>query len=284
MMTRRDCMMTGAAMAARAFAFGQDRSNVKRYVRYVYQGKTAFGILDGEQIQEIDGDLFGRRAGSGRSRKLSEVKLRYPIEPSKVLAVGLNYRSHVGGSPVPKKPEIFYKPITALQDPGGPIVIPPGSKDLHYEGEFVIVMGKQARRVSEADAPGYILGYTCGNDVSERNWQNGTIDKQPDLQWWRAKGSDTFAPLGPCIAIGLDYNKSRIQLRLNGEVKQDQVISDLIFGPPGIVSFISQYVTLEPGDVIYTGTPGQTSAMKAGDKVEVEIDGIGVLENPVVAA
>jgi 2-keto-4-pentenoate hydratase/2-oxohepta-3-ene-1,7-dioic acid hydratase in catechol pathway len=279
--TRRSLLAT---LTAGAVALGQTRPSVKRYVRYQYQGKTSFGLLAGDQIREIDGDLFGRRAENGTERKLSEVSLRYPIEPSKVLAVGLNYKSHVGNSPLPRNPEIFYKPITALQDPGGPIVIPPGSKDLHYEAEFVIVMGKRASKVSEADAPGYILGYTCGNDVSERNWQNGTIDKQPDLQWWRAKGSDTFAPLGPCIAIGLDYAKSRIKLRLNGEVKQDQVVSDLIFGPAAIVSFISRYVTLEPGDVIYTGTPGQTSAMKAGDEVEVEIDGIGVLRNHVTAS
>jgi 2-keto-4-pentenoate hydratase/2-oxohepta-3-ene-1,7-dioic acid hydratase in catechol pathway len=282
MMTTRRSLL--ATLAAGAISLGQTRQGVKRYVRYEYQGKTTFGLLDGDQIREIDGDLFGRRAENGTERKLSEVKLRYPIEPSKVLAVGLNYKSHVGNSPLPRNPEIFYKPITSLQDPGGPIVIPPGSKDLHYEAEFVIVMGKRAVKVPEADAPGYILGYTCGNDISERNWQNGTIDKQPDLQWWRAKGSDTFGPLGPCIAIGLEYAKSRVKLRLNGEVKQDQVVSDLIFGPPAIVSFVSRYVTLEPGDVIYTGTPGQTSAMKAGDEVEVEIDGIGVLRNHVTAS
>jgi len=272
-----------AGLAAGAVSFGQSGSKVTRYVRYEHQGRTAFGVLDGENIREIDGDLFGSRKENGETAKLSAVKLRYPIEPAKVLAVGLNYKSHVGNSPIPTNPEIFYKPITALQDPGGPIVIPPDSKDLHYEAEFVIVMGKRARKVTVAEAPGFILGYTCGNDVSERNWQNGSIDKKPDLQWWRGKGADTFAPLGPCIAVGLDYGKSRIKLRLNGEVRQDQVVSDLIFGPPEIVSFISRYVTLEAGDVIYTGTPGKTAAMKAGDVVEVEIDGIGVLKNPVVA-
>ena len=143
-------------------------------------------------------------------------------------------------------------------------------------------MSKKARNVSEEDAPGYILGYTCGNDVSDRNWQNGTKGDKKDTQWWRAKGSDTFAPLGPAIAVGLDYDKSWIQLRLNGKVMQKQRVNDLIFGPAAIVSFVSRYITLSPGDVIYTGTPGSTSPMKAGDIVEVEIDGIGILQNPVV--
>ncbi len=278
--TRRSLL---AAFAANTFALAQTRAAVKRYVRFEQQGKTRFGRLEGDEIREISGDLFGAHLETGQSVNLADVKLRYPVDPPKVLAVGLNYKSHIGDNPVPTNPEIFYKPASALQDPGGPIVIPPGSKDLHYEAEFVIVMGKRARKVSAGEAPGCILGYTCGNDVSDRNWQNGTVDKKPDLQWWRAKGSDTFAPLGPCIAVGLDYSKSRIRLRLNGEVKQDQLVSDLLFGPPEIVSFVSRYVTLEPGDVIYTGTPGRTSAMKPGDTVEVEIDGIGVLRNPVVA-
>jgi 2-keto-4-pentenoate hydratase/2-oxohepta-3-ene-1,7-dioic acid hydratase in catechol pathway len=154
-------------------------------------------------------------------------------------------------------------------------VTPSGAKNVHYEGELVIVIGKTARRVSSERAADYIFGYTCGNDVSERDWQRG------DLQWWRAKGSDTFAPLGPSIVVGLDYKKSRLQTRVNNEVKQQQVLSDLIFDASAIVSFTSQYVTLEPGDVIYTGTPGATTAMKPGDVVEVEIDGIGVLRNKV---
>lgn len=273
-----------AGLAAGALGMAQSASEVKRYVRYESNGRMSFGRLEGDYIREIRGDLLGSRSESGTTVKLSDVRLLYPIQPSKILAVGLNYKSHIGDRPVPARPEIFYKPITALQHPGGPIEIPPGSKDLHYEAEFVIVIGKRAKRVSVEDAPAHILGYTCGNDVSDRNWQLGTVDNTPDLQWWRGKGCDTFAPLGPCIAVGLEYNKSRIRLRHNGEIKQDQVVSDLLFGPPKIVSYISTYVTLEAGDVIYTGTPGQTSAMKAGDKVEVDIDGIGVLRNHVVAS
>jgi 2-keto-4-pentenoate hydratase/2-oxohepta-3-ene-1,7-dioic acid hydratase in catechol pathway len=144
-------------------------------------------------------------------------------------------------------------------------------------------MGKEARRVPQDAAMDYILGYTCGNDISERNWQNGSLDgpENKDLQWWRAKGADTFSPLGPSIAVGLEFEKSMIRTRLNGEVKQEQSLSDLIAKPAEAVSFISHYVTLLPGDLIYTGTPGRTSAMKPGDVVEIEIDGIGILRNTV---
>ena len=257
-------------------------SSVTHYVRYEQVGAVSYGILDGKSIQPIAGDLFGAREPDGDKVALDDVTLLYPCEPPKVLAVGLNYKSHLGDREPPANPEIFYKPPTALQHPGGNIVIPPGAKDVHYEAEFVIVMSKTAHNVSVEDAPDHILGYTCGNDVSDRNWQNGTKGDKKDVQWWRAKGSDTFAPMGPSIAVGLDYSKSWTQLRLNGKVMQKQLVSDLLFGPPEVVSFVSRYLTLVPGDVIYTGTPGSTSPMKAGDIVEVEIDGIGVLSNPVV--
>jgi 2-keto-4-pentenoate hydratase/2-oxohepta-3-ene-1,7-dioic acid hydratase in catechol pathway len=250
---------------------------VVKYVRYENRGKISYGILDGDSIKEIRGNLLGSRAETGTKLKLDAVKLLSPCEPTKVLAVGLNYKSHLGDRPAPEKPELFFKPLTSLQNPNGEIVIPPGAKNVHYEGEMVIVIGKKARRVSSEKAADYIFGYTCGNDVSERDWQRG------DLQWWRAKGSDTFAPLGPAIVTGLDYKKSRLQTRLNGEVKQSQLLSDLLFDASAIVSFTSQYVTLEPGDVIYTGTPGATSAMKPGDVVEVEIEGIGILRNKVIS-
>lgn len=178
---------------------------------------------------------------------------------------------------------MFYKPITCLQNPEDPIVMPPGAQDVHYEAEFVIVIGKKAKNVPLEQAADYILGYTCGNDVSERNWQGGSIDgpENQDLQWWRAKGSETFGPMGPAIAVGLDYEKSKIQSRLNGEVRQEQMLSDLVHKPPEVVSFVSRYVTLLPGDVIFTGTPGETKPMAVGDVVEIEIDGIGVLRNKV---
>ena len=172
-----------------------------------------------------------------RPSKLSSVKLLHPVQPPKILAVGLNYKSHIGTRTPPPAPEIFYKPITCLQHPGANIVIPKDSKNTHYEGELVIVIGKQTRDVSPEQAKDVIFGVTCGNDVSERAWQNGP---QKDLQWWRAKGADTFGPLGPCIARGLDYSNLQLTTRLNGQEVQKQSTSDLLFDCHSIVSHISR--------------------------------------------
>jgi len=265
-------------MALPLAAWAQPAGGAKRYVRFLKDGRTAHGLMDGGRIRELRGSPLEGDVFSGTVHPSSSVKLLYPIVPPKVIAVGLNYKSHLGEHPLPKVPEIFFKPTTSLQNPGDPILYPKDAKNLHYEAELVIVMGKKLRNASLAEARDAIFGYTCGNDVSERDWQKG------DLQWWRAKGADTFGPLGPMIVTGLDIAKSGIQLRLNGEVRQKQVLSDLIFDCPTCVQHISRYMTLEPGDVIYTGTPGTTQPMKPGDVVEVEIDGIGVLRNPVKAA
>ncbi len=275
--TRREAL--GALLAAAAQAAGET-SGVVRYVRFRRGPQTSYGILNGDTVQQLRGDLFDKPQPTGTSYKLSDVKLLYPCRPPKVLAVGLNYKSHLGGAAVPANPEIFYKPISALQNPGDPIVLPKDSTVVHYEGELVLVIGRRVRRASREEARQAIFGVTCGNDVSERVWQNGP---RKDLQWWRAKGSDTFAPLGPAIACGLDYSNLLLQTRLNGKVVQKQFTSDLLFDGPAIVSFISRYVELAPGDVIYTGTPGQTGKLSPGDVVEVEIQGIGVLRNPVRA-
>jgi 2-keto-4-pentenoate hydratase/2-oxohepta-3-ene-1,7-dioic acid hydratase in catechol pathway len=253
------------------------QQSVKKFVRYEHQGRISYGILDGAVIAQIRGDLFGGGTETGAKIGLNEVRLLWPCEPSKILAVGLNYKSHLGNRPVPTKPELFWKPLTALLETEGKIVIPEGAGNVHYEGELVVVIGKKTKGVSADQAAGCIFGYTCGNDVSERDWQKG------DLQWWRAKGADTFGPLGPAIAVGLDYKASRLQTRVNGAVKQSQFLSDLLFDPAAVVSHASRCVTLYPGDVIYTGTPGSTSALKPGDTVEVEIDGIGILKNMVAA-
>jgi len=239
-----------------------------KYVRYRIASTVAYGVLEGATIREIRGDLFGSLEETGVTHPLREVKLRYPCEPSKILAVGRNYKSHVGDRQAPERPEMFFKPVSALQHPEDPIVIPPDASNVHFEGELVIVIGKNAS----------IFGLTCGNDVSERDWQHGP---HKDLQWWRAKGADTFAPLGPAIVTGLDSANLLLETRLNGEVVQKQSTADLTFDCPAIVKWVSRWVTLAPGDVIYTGTPGSTRAMKAGDVVEVEIEGIGVLRNPV---
>jgi 2-keto-4-pentenoate hydratase/2-oxohepta-3-ene-1,7-dioic acid hydratase in catechol pathway len=252
--------------------------SVKRFVRYEHRGGISCGILRGEVIAQLEGGLFGGEAETGKSVGLDEVRLLWPCEPSKILAVGLNYKSHLGDRPAPAKPELFWKPISCLLEPEGKIVIPEGAGNVHYEGELVIVIGKQTKGVTPDQAAGCIFGYTCGIDVSERDWQKG------DLQWWRAKGSDTFGPLGPAIAVGLDYKASRLQTRVNGEVRQSQFLNDLLFDPATVVSHASRCVTLYPGDVIYTGTPGSTRALKPGDTVEVEIDGIGILRNRVAGA
>ena len=250
------------------------------YIRYSFDSAESYGVLDGDTVREFRGDLFGDRVETGATRKLSEVKLLHPCRPGKIMAVGLNYRSHIGNRPQPQHPEMFYKPVSALQDPGEPIVIPRDATDVHYEGELAIVIGKRARNASREQARDAIFGVTCGNDVSERNWQSG---QGKDLQWWRAKGCDTFAPLGPAIATGLDYGNLPLQTRLNGEVVQKQTTADLIFDGPAIVEWVSGWVTLMPGAVMYTGTPGSTLRLSAGDVVEVEIEGIGVLRNPVRA-
>jgi 2-keto-4-pentenoate hydratase/2-oxohepta-3-ene-1,7-dioic acid hydratase in catechol pathway len=250
-----------------------------KYVRYRSGSTTSYGILDGDTVREISGGLFGDRTPTGATHQLSGVKLLAPCQPGKILAVGLNYRSHLGGRPQPPHPEMFYKPVTALQEPDGPIVLPRESSDVHYEGELVVVIGKTARNLTPEQARDAIFGVTCGNDVSERNWQHGP---GKDLQWWRAKGCDTFAPLGPAIVTDLDYSNLQLQTRLNGEVVQKQTTADLIFDCPAIVSRISNWVTLLPGDIVYTGTPGSTRKLSPGDVVEVEIENIGVLRNPVV--
>jgi 2-keto-4-pentenoate hydratase/2-oxohepta-3-ene-1,7-dioic acid hydratase in catechol pathway len=252
--------------------------DVTRYVRYTHEGRTAYGILEGETVRELAGSLFDSPRPTGRTVRLAEVRLLAPVEPSKVIAVGLNYRSHLGNRPVAEYPGLFAKLPTAIVGPGADIVMPPDATDLHYEGEMVIVIGRKARNVAVAEALQYVFGVTAGNDVSERAWQRN------DLQWFRAKASDTFGPLGPVIARGLNYDDLLVQTRVNGEVRQSERTRDMIFNVPTIVSYVSRYVTLLPGDVIYTGTPQSTKAMQPGDVVEVEVEGVGVLRNTVVRA
>ncbi len=254
------------------------QGGITKYVRYSHEGRTSYGILDGDTIRQLDGDLFSSPQTSGHTVTFSDVAILAPCEPSKVIAVGLNYRSHLGARPAAEYPGLFAKYPTSIVGHGADIVIPPDSKNLHYEGELVIVIGKEAKNVSVAGASDYIFGVTAGNDVSERGWQRN------DLQWLRAKGSDTFGPIGPAIVTGLNYNDLLVQTRLNGEIRQSESTKDLIFSIDEIVSYVSRYFTLMPGDVIFTGTPGTTSAMKSGDVVEIEVEGVGVLRNTLVPA
>ncbi len=265
-------MLLFAASAAVA------RADTTKYVRYDHQGRQVYGILDGETIRELEGDLFSSPKATGKTVGLSEVQLLPPCQPSKVIAVGLNYRSHLAGRPVPEYPGLFAKYPTSIIAHDEPIIMPSDAHDLHYEGELVVVIGKKATKISAAEARDYIFGVTAGNDVSERAWQ------QADLQWIRAKASDTFGPIGPAIVSGLDYNDLLVQTRVNGEVRQSERTKDLVYDVDTIVSYVSQYITLLPGDIIFTGTPGATKALKPGDVVEIEVEGVGVLRNRVVAS
>jgi 2-keto-4-pentenoate hydratase/2-oxohepta-3-ene-1,7-dioic acid hydratase in catechol pathway len=251
---------------------------LSRFVRFEHGSTIAYGREENGTVHTLEGSLFDHQE-TGTSLPLNRVKLLYPCTPTNVFCVGLNYRSHIGSRPTPANPEVFYKPLGCLQHPGGPVLIPPGATDLHYEGELVLVIGKRTRNASKKEARESIFGVTCGNDISERQWQGGP---KHDRQWWRAKGSETFGPFGPAIVTGLPYDNLKLETRLNGEVVQAQSTSDLLFDCATMVSYISEYITLEQGDIIYTGTPGNTRPMKAGDVVEVELEGIGVLSNTIV--
>ncbi len=254
------------------------QAQTTKYVRYDYEGTIAYGVLQGDSIQELKNDFLQSTETTGRTVALADVKLLAPVEPRKVFAVGFNYQSHLGSREIPKTPPIFLKLPTCIVGPGDDIVIPEGARAVQYEAELVLVIGKTAKNVSVEEARDRIFGVTCGNDVSARAWQ------QSDLQWFRGKAPDTFGPIGPCVVTGLDYDNLLLQGRLNGETGQKQRTSDLIHDSAAIVSFISQTVTLEPGDVIFTGTPGSTKSVKSGDVVEIELEGVGVLSNPVVNA
>lgn len=245
-------------------------------IRFNYgQRGPVYGIVENDHVRPVVGDIFGNFLRLGSAVPLESVKLLASVSPSKILAMALNYPSHVGERPAPTQPEIFYKPLSCLIGPDEPIVIPKGTERVDYEGELVVVIGKRTKDVSTEESLDYVFGYTCGNDVSARDWQRN------DMQWWRAKGSDTFGPVGPWITTDLDPTTLQLKTRVNGEEKQSSPVSELIYGIPEMISFASRCVTLEPGDVIFTGTPGTTSPLAKGDVVEVEISGIGVLSNPV---
>jgi len=259
-------------------ALSYNCEDVTKFIRYQFAAGVSYGILENDAVHQIEGGLFDGHARTGVTHPLSSVKLLYPCEPGKILAVGRNFKSHLGSRPQPSSPEMFYKPVSALQNPEDPIIIPRDAADVHSEGEMVVIVGKHLCKASEEEAATAIFGVTAGNDVSDRQWQHG---EKKDLQWWRAKGSDTFAPLGPAIVANADFGNLLLQTRMNGETIQKQYTSDLIFPIPVVLSWISQWVTLHPGDVVYTGTPGNTRAMSPGDVLEVELEHAGVLRNPV---
>lgn len=253
-------------------------AEVTKYVRFEKDSRAAYGVLEGETVRELSAAPWAQGKPNGKTAKLADVKLLAPAEPSKILCAGLNYKSHIGQQQVAKYVGLFSKFPTSIVAHEANIVYPSDASNLHFEGELVVVIGKKASHVSRDQALDYVFGVTVGNDVSERAWQ------REDLQWLRAKGSDTFGPLGPWIVTGINYQDVLLETRVNGKTLQSQRTKDLIFDIPYLVSYISNYVTLMPGDVIYTGTPGTTSAMQPGDVVEVEIENVGVLRNKVVRA
>jgi 2-keto-4-pentenoate hydratase/2-oxohepta-3-ene-1,7-dioic acid hydratase in catechol pathway len=261
-------------LAVGASAFAQD---VTKYVRYEHDGATSYGVLEGETIHQLGGNVFESPERTGVTVALGDVTLLPPSEPKKVVAAGLNYRSHLGGATPAEYPGLFDKHATSLIGHEAEIAYYEDATNLHFEGEMVLIIGKVTSNVSVEDAPDHIFAVAPGNDISERVWQSN------DLQWFRAKGADTFGPVGPVMARGVDYNDLLLQTRVNGQVMQSQRTRDLLFDSAYLVSYASRYVTLEAGDMIFTGTPGATSAMQPGDVVEIELEHVGVLRNTIGA-
>ncbi len=250
-----------------------------KYVRFSDKDKNVkYGVIEDGTVKEITGDVFGDHGITDISHKLDGVKILPPCLPTKIVAVGLNYRDHAEemGRELPQEPRLFLKPPTAVIGNGDKIKYPAHmSQRVDYEGELAVVIGKKAVHVSEEEALGYVFGYTCMNDITARDLQ------AKDIQFTRAKGFDTFAPLGPVIETELDPDGLEISTYLNGVRKQYSNTSKLLFDVAHLVSFISKVMTLLPGDIVSTGTPEGVAPMKIGDKVEVRIEGIGTLTNYV---
>ena len=253
-----------------------------RIVRYS-DGTVHHGLLDAEgTIQPLAGPPFGALAVFGRPVRLADVQLLAPVEPRAIYGVGLNYANHAKelGQALPEVPMLFMKPTGSATGPGSPIVLPREGGTVHYEAEVAVVVGRTGRRIPEAEATDYILGYTCGNDVSERVIQAREM-KQGCLLV--GKAFDSFNPLGPAIVTDLDPGNITIIGRVNGDVRQSSNTSDLVYSIPQLVSYLSQAFTLHPGDVIMTGTPAGVGPLRPGDVVEIEIPEVGVLRNEVVS-
>jgi 2-keto-4-pentenoate hydratase/2-oxohepta-3-ene-1,7-dioic acid hydratase in catechol pathway len=248
-----------------------------RIARFLENGTPVFGLVEGESVRRVEGDLLNSPKAGEVVGSLHDLKLAAPCTPTKVVAIGLNYLEHIkeSGLPRPEEPLFFLKPPSAVLEPEGVIKYPRQSKRVDYEAELAVVIGKRAKNVSEAEARNCILGYTCGNDVTARDLQHS------DGQWIRGKGFDTFCPLGPVIVTDISPADLRVQSRLNGKVMQDGRTSDMLFGVDYLVSFVSRVMTLEPFDVIMTGTPCGVASMKLDDVIEVEVEGIGILRNTI---
>jgi 2-keto-4-pentenoate hydratase/2-oxohepta-3-ene-1,7-dioic acid hydratase in catechol pathway len=250
-----------------------------RLVRFRFGERISTGAVEtgSDTVRVLQGTFFEDPLPTGEAVALDDVRLLAPVLPSKVVAVGKNYAAHAAefGGDVPEEPLVFLKPSTSVCGPGDPIPLPAISRRVDYEGELAVVVGRIARNVRAEEAYRHILGYTCGNDVTLRDLQ------EKDGQWARAKGFDGSCPLGPWIETELDPNDVRIETRINGETKQFASTAEMVFGVATLIEFVTGFMTLLPGDVIMTGTPEGVGKLEPGDKVEVEIEGIGVLMNPV---
>lgn len=251
-----------------------------RFVRVARPDGPAFGVIHDDHVALIDGHPFGRFTVTNMVAPLDEVRLLAPVIPSKILCVGRNYADHAAelGNEVPAEPLIFSKPATAVIGPGEPIRLPRLSEEVHHEAELAVVIGRLTRRVDADAALDAVLGYTCANDVTARDLQ------RRDGQWVRAKGFDTFCPLGPWIDTDVVPGEGLpVRCRVDGEVRQDGSTADLVFDVASLVAYCAAFTTLLPGDVLLTGTPAGVGPLRAGQTVEVEVGGLGVLANPVVA-
>ncbi|TYP55483.1 fumarylacetoacetate hydrolase family protein [Thermosediminibacter litoriperuensis] len=248
-----------------------------RFCRFFYMDKVRWGMLEDGRMQSLSAPPYYRVVKEGDPLPLEEVNLLAPAEPSKIVCLGLNYADHARemGVDLPKEPVIFLKPPSSVVGPGDRIILPSVSRRVDYEAELAIIIGREAYEIPKERAFDYVFGYTCANDVTARDLQ------KKDGQWTRSKSFNTFCPLGPWIETELDPANLSIQLKKNGEIKQKSTTANLIFKVPEIVAFISSIMTLLPGDVILTGTPAGVGPVKPGDILEVSIEGIGILTNPV---
>ena len=247
--------------------------------RFSFEDEVDFGAVEGEEIAPITGHPFGPFTFTGYRYPIADVRLLAPVIPSKVVAVGKNYADHARemGGEAPDSPVIFLKPSTAVIGSGDPIQYPASSQQVDFEGELAIVIGRLCRDVPASRAASVILGYTCANDVTARDQQAS------DGQWARAKGYDSFCPLGPWITTNVDPSDLEIVTTVNGEERQRGRTSDMVHGVPALVEFVSHVMTLLPGDIILTGTPAGVGPLQVGDVATVEIEGIGRLTNHVTA-
>ncbi|WP_210200520.1 fumarylacetoacetate hydrolase family protein [Cohaesibacter celericrescens] len=271
--SNRSRILAGAIFIM-CFAASSFASAADKYLRFEQGGDTHYGILNGAMIDILAGGLFPMSEKSGRQVALNSVSILPPTQASKVFAVGMNFASHIS-SQSDAPPPLFLKLPTSLIGHQAPILLPKDATNVHFEGELVLVIGKTAKNVSIEEAPDYIFGVTAGNDLTERSWQGS------DLQWMRSKAADGFGPVGPVIATGVDYNNLLLTTRLNGEIVQQENTKNMIHKPSKVLSYLSRYFTLLPGDLIFMGTPGRTQALDNGDVVSVEIDAVGLISNEI---